>query len=124
MVNEIPVSLFITLLVFDFILLVVLLTCGRITIIDGLLPINLIAGVFAAPLTHVLAQSILNGNVVTLLSNDTYRSVQSLPVFYILQGLAVVITILTGFLIYHTIHTYLLKEKTFSALGDPRDYHE
>jgi len=61
-------------------------------------PMDIMISLISVIFGYVNAQSILNGNVVTTVANITtteYVSYQSLPVHYLLQALAIFMTIIT-----------------------------
>ena len=94
--NEIPISMYEGLGVF----LVIL-------ILYTLLKRALLTSLLAAILADVMAQSILNGNVVaiTIINNVvTYQAVQSLPIHYLLLGVAAIMTILTFYILLMIIN--------------------
>ena len=113
MVNEITVSIFIAMLTIDGALVL-------LAFLGGKLPnhINIISSVLATTLTFVLSHSILNGNVVIVKSDDTFLPIQSLPIFYFLEGIAVFLVIFTAFLIYTAIKEGFEQHSVFEGMTE------
>ena len=112
MVNEITVPIYLMFVGIDF-ALIFLAFLGR-----GLENhIDIIASVLATTLTFILSHSILNGNVVQYIG-ATATPIQSLPIFYFMEGFAMIMIIYTAFLIYTAISEHFTQHSVFEGMED------
>ena len=89
--NEITISIFESLGVF--LLILVIYTLIRKALLTSILSVII---------SYVMAQSILNGNVVavTVINNAVaYQPIQSSPIHYLLLGVAVIMTVMTFYIL-------------------------
>jgi formate hydrogenlyase subunit 3/multisubunit Na+/H+ antiporter MnhD subunit len=110
MVNEITTSIYLMFVGIDFALIFLAFLGTELKN-----HIQIIASVLATTLTFILSHSILNGNVVEYV-NGIKTPIQSLPIFYFMEGFAVIMVIYTAFLIYSTIAESFEKHSVFGEM--------
>lgn len=117
--NELPLSVFEILLAVDIIVVAYVLWS-----IDFNKPTSInkiFSSVISSFLSYILSTYIIDGKVVQTYADSTgyhFIPYQSIPIHYFLLGFAVLMTVVTLFLIVKIISDYFEKLETKSALGD------
>lgn len=109
MVNEIPTSLFIVMVIAQMAFMLLAFIFNQQENNFGVF-----AGMLSVVFGFVNANMILNGNVVYITDTGTTVVVRSLPVHYLLQGMAIFMSIATLYLILMMVQRYIAKDKTLN----------
>lgn len=117
--NELPLSIYELLLALD--LIVIAYALYGINFDKPATVSKILSAVISSPLSFILASYIINGEVVqTYVDTNGYHYIpfQSLPVYYLLTGFAMLMTVLSVLLIIKFISDYFESLEKKSALGD------
>lgn len=117
--NELPLSIYELLLTLN--LIVIAYALHGINFDKPTTISKILAAVISSPLSFILASYIINGEVVqTYVDTNGYHYIpfQSLPLYYILAGFAVLMTVLSIIFIIKFISDYFETLEKKSSLGD------
>lgn len=107
--NDIPVSMFIVLVLLQIIFMFI-----AFALYHKENPFGIFGAMLSTIFGLVNAAAILNKSVVYITDTGTTVVIQSLPVHYLLQGLAVFTGLTTLYFILLTIHNRLQEDKTMT----------